>query len=63
MYKTAKPGQVIYYGKNFWEPRREVVFVRYYKDNKYLLHPNTAVVEEGGIQMSVDIKDIYRKPE
>jgi hypothetical protein len=62
-YKTGKPGQVIYYARNSWEERREVVLVRYYKDNSYLLHNNCAIVDERGFRWNVDIKDLYRKAE
>jgi hypothetical protein len=62
-YKTAKAGQVVYYERKHWEPREEVVFVRYYKFSKDLLHPNMAVVISNNLQMNVDIKDLYRKAE
>jgi hypothetical protein len=63
MYATAKPGQVIYYARNPWETRREVTLVRYYKHNPYLLHNNCAIVRENGLNIDVEIKDLYRKPE
>lgn len=63
MYATAKQGQTVYYGKNHWEARREVVLVRYYKHNPYLVNNNSAVVDERGFHFHVDIKDLYRKPE
>lgn len=62
-YATAKPGQVVYYGLNHWEPRREVTLVRYYKHNPYLKHNNCAVINERGVHIHVDIKDLYRKAE
>ena len=62
-YATAKVGQVIYYSRNHWEPRRPVTLVRYYKHNPDLLHNNCAVVEEDGFQINVDVKDLFRKAE
>jgi hypothetical protein len=62
-YRGAKEGQVVYYERNHWQPREEVVFVRYYKFRKDLLHPNCAVVMSNNLQMNVDIKDLYRKAE
>ena len=62
-YKTGKPGQVIYYARNPWEERREVTLVRYYKHNPFLKHNNSAVINERGVQIHVDIKDLYRKAE
>lgn len=63
MYATAKPGQVIYFGRTYGEPRREVTLVRYYKHNPHLLHNNCAIVRENGLNIDVEIKDLYRKPE
>jgi hypothetical protein len=62
-YATAKPGQVVYYAPNHWEPRREVTLVCYYKFGSYLIHNNRAVIDERGIQIHVDIKDLFRKAE
>ncbi len=60
-YATGKPGQVIYYSRNHWEPRRPVTLVRYYKFHPDLKHNNSAIIQDGGIRISVDIKDLYRK--
>lgn len=63
MYKTGKPGQKVYYSTYVWQERREVVLLRYFKDIPSLLHNNSAIIEERGLRMKVDIKDLYRTPE
>ena len=60
-YASGKTGQVIFYSRNFWEPRRQVTLVRYYKLRPDLKHNNCAIIQDGGIRIHVDIKDLYRK--
>jgi hypothetical protein len=63
-YSGAKEGQVIYYARNPWEEREEVVLVRYYKDRKDLVNPNCAVIDMGNaFHVHVAIKNLYRKAE
>jgi hypothetical protein len=60
-YRTAKPGQVVYYSREVWQEREPVEFVRYYKDRASLTNPNMAVVKFGTLAMSVAIQNIYLK--
>lgn len=60
-YAGAKVGQVVYWATNPFVERDPVVFVRYYKDNKHLTHPNMAVINHNGVPIHVAIKNIYRK--
>lgn len=60
MYAGAKAGQMVYHFTEVWKEREPVEFVRYYKDNKYLLHPNMAVISDNGVHIHVAIKNIYR---
>ena len=59
-YKGAKEGQVVWWATNPWEEREEVVFVRYYKHNPSLLHPNMAIIKHSGVPIHVDIASIYK---
>lgn len=60
MYAGAKAGQMVYHSIEVWQEREAVEFVRYYKDNKYLTHPNMAVINHNGVPIHVAIKTIYR---
>lgn len=61
-YAGAKPNQIVYWATNPFVEREAVRLVRYYKDSKDLLHPNCAVIDSNGVQISVSIKNLYRKP-
>lgn len=62
MYKGAKPGQTVYYARNWYEEREAVELIAYTKDRQDLTHPNCAVILDNGLRMRVDIKNIYRLP-
>lgn len=65
MYKSAVNNQVVYLRTTtpFSVSYREVVFSHYYKDNRNLKSPNSAIVFDK-ILFSVSVKDLFReKPE
>jgi hypothetical protein len=60
-YYNAKLSQVVYYERNHWEPREEVVFIRYYRDYPDLVNPNRAVVVLDGLPTNVDCVRLFAK--
>ena len=62
-YKNAVEGQIVYIERrtqfNIW--RDPVVFSHYYKLGFDLVHPNSAVIKDNGLPISVAIKNLYKE--
>jgi hypothetical protein len=64
MYKGAVEGQIVYVASDAWgwAGRKPAVFKQYFKDAKYLTHPNMAYVQLVGSALVTphQIKNIFK---
>lgn len=60
-YRTAKPGQTVYYAQKHWEEREAVEFVSYYKSHADLVKPNSVVIRlKNGMPLHTEVTKIYK---
>lgn len=61
-YRTAKPGQTVFYALNHWEEREAVEFISYYKSHADLVKPNGAVIRlKNGMPLHTEVSKIYKE--